>query len=204
MWRNSVKRQATLAKWPDLVFAKVPGRRFSLPRFNLKGGALSFIVRHIVLRAGTNDFEFESPGYRNGRCLGPNVAEENRGRRAVEKERKTGIESWIVGVYRFLFSVAVETFKGQPPPSSIVGNWRTVGSEERERVREAVRKRRGQEEEERSRGEITLRSRQWSFVVTLRSNGHDVCLFRPGCHNTPTTDRSGVLTSVMYLPRNSR
>lgn len=36
---------------------------------------------------------------------------------------------------------------------------------------------------------------------TLRPNGHDVCLFRSGCHNTPTTDRSGVLTSVMYFSR---
>lgn len=114
------------------------------------------------------------------------------------KRRGKRESSWIVGVYRFLFNVAVETFKGPLLPlpllSETEGLWGTGGGD-------------GGGEKKRNvlvAGEVALRSRQWSFVVTLRPNGHDVCLFRPGCHNTPTTDRSGVLTSVMYLPRNPR
>lgn len=122
MWRNSAKRQATFAKRPDLVFAKVPGRRFSSPRFNLKGGALSFIARHIVLRAGTNDFEFESPGDIETAVVSDLMSRKRMGDGVRLKRRGKRESSQIVGVYRFLFSVAVETFKGRPPPSCIVGN----------------------------------------------------------------------------------
>lgn len=54
----------------------------------LRARALSFIARHIVvLRPGTNDFEFE-PRDRNGRCLEPNVAEGNGARVGVRFERE--------------------------------------------------------------------------------------------------------------------
>lgn len=106
-----------------------------------------------------------------------------------------------MGVYRFLFSVAVETFQGRNPtlycrrPKD-----RGVPAEEREHA-----SRTGTSRRECAVGALRQKpSRRWSVIGTLRPNGHGVCLFRSGCHNTPTTDRSGVLTSIIYSPRNPR
>jgi len=67
-------------------------------------------------------------GYRNGRCLGPNVAEENGGGtecgwKGEENENRVGSWECIVS---YLASRS-KLLKGGLPPSFIVGNWRLVG-----------------------------------------------------------------------------
>lgn len=114
--------------------------------------------------------------YRNGRCLGPNVAEEN-GDGVRLKRRGKRESSRIVGVYRFLFSVAVETFKGQLP-FPLLSETEGRGVPEKERWRGN-----GGSEKERNilvDGKVTLRSRQWSLVV-YPSVERTRCLFVPPC-----------------------
>ena len=45
---------------------------------------------------------------------------------------------------------------------------------------------------------VVVAAGQRQFGPGPFQNGHDVCLFRSRCHNTPTTDRSRVLTAIVY------
>jgi len=184
-----------------LYLRRSRARRFSSPRFNLKGGALSFIARHIVLRAGTNDFEFESLGDIETAVVSDLMSRKRMGMECGWKGEENGnrVESWEY-IVSYLASRSKLLRGSFPLPLLLETEGRGIPEKERWRGN-------GGGEKERNilvYGKVTLRFRQWSLVVILRPNGHDVCLFRPACHNTPTTDRSGVLTSVMYLPRNPR
>lgn len=59
---------------------------------------MSFIACHIVLRAGTNDFEFESSRDIETTVVSDLMSRKRMGEKgqeyAVEKEGKAGIESW--------------------------------------------------------------------------------------------------------------
>lgn len=139
------------------------------------------------------------PGYRNDRCLGPNVAEENgwrgKGQRVRLKRRGKRESSRIMGVYRFLFSVAVETFKGRLSLSLSFFICRKLQEEDTTWSDKEGMSFLSCPAKLRSRGLVDGQS--W-YPSTERTR----CLFVPlWCHNTPTTDRSGVLTSVMYLSR---
>lgn len=136
------------------------------------------------------------PGYRNDRCLGPNVAEENGGREkgqnAVEKERKTGIESWEC-IVSYLASRS-KLLRGGLLPFFICRKLKDHGGREKATW--------GRQGGHVSSCSAKLRSRVFAAGQSwYPSNGHDVCLFRSECHNTPTTDHSRVLTSVMHLSR---
>lgn len=109
------------------------------------------------------------------------------------KRRGKRESSRIMGVYRFLFSVAVETFKGRLSPFLYMSEAGRKGNHTWATRRDRL-----------SSCSAELRSRDLAdgqSYGALGPNGHDVCLFRSGCHNTPTTNRSGVLTSVMYFSR---
>lgn len=130
------------------------------------------------------------PGYRNDRCLGPNVAEENgwrgKGQRVRLKRRGKRESSRIMGVYRFLFSVAVETFKGRlslsPFLSLYVGNCR-------KRIRRGATRRECLFS--RARQSCGLGVSSMVNRGTLRPNGHGVCLFRFGVTTHPLQIAAG-------------
>ena len=66
--------------------------------------------------------------------------------------------------------------------------------------RQSDRKRGGCFEEVRATRKVAVvvAAGQRQFGPGPFQNGHDVCLFRSRCHNTPTTDRSRVLTAIVY------
>jgi len=113
--------------------------------------------------------------------------------------KRRGKREWsrIVGVCRFLFSVRALDSSGAKPLPLLSGiEEHTIGG------RRTGRRGGGAGASEENARPVEPRrgpSHQWSAVGTPRPD--DVCLPRPECHNTPTTDRSGVLTGVIYSPR---
>lgn len=100
------------------------GRRFSSLRFNLKGRALSFIARHIVLPERTTS-NSRGPGYRNDRCLGSNVAEENGEREGTKCGWKGEENGNRVGSWECIVSYLASRSKLLRGGLSLyVGNWR--------------------------------------------------------------------------------